>query len=492
MKLIALYLPQFHEIEENNRAWGKGFTEWDNVKKAKPLFERHDQPRKPLHENYYNLLDIDTMRWQVDLAKKYGISGFCFYHYWFRDGKRVLEKPAELLLFQQDIEMPFCFSWANEPWTKTWHGAGGEKEVLLEQRYGEEDQWKEHIEYLFSFFKDSRYIRIDGKPVFLIYQINKIGCFDRMIDFWNDYLVRHGEETLYLIDMLTGDGKVTKNKRISASMDFEPGKSWRRSIMERENEDQINKADYNEVYYRMIHSPHLKNQYRCAFVDYDDTPRRGKKGMVLTGGTPETFGKYLQETIRMSQLEQKEYIFINAWNEWGEGNYLEPDEKNGYAYLEAVSNALQSKYNIKEALFSNDYDIVAKEDEQEIKKVDKFRSYYELYNQWIKKITAGYKLENYFLEHNYKTIAIYGMGEIANRLIETLKNTAVDISYGIDRNTIQAFAEITILGLDEKDKFNGIDAVIVTPIFAFDKIKAVLQNKVECPIVSIEDVIYGL
>ena len=129
MKLIAYYLPQFHEIEENNRAWGKGFTEWDNVKKAKPLFEGHYQPREPLSDNYYNLLDISTLKWQAGLAKKYGVNGFCFYHYWFKDGKRVLEKPAELFLQNADIDLSFCFSWANEPWTKTWHGASGEKEV---------------------------------------------------------------------------------------------------------------------------------------------------------------------------------------------------------------------------------------------------------------------------------------------------------------------------------------------------------------------------
>ncbi len=123
MKIIALYLPQFHEIEENNHAWGKGFTEWDNVRKAEPLFDGHCQPREPLNDNYYNLLDISTLKWQAGLAKKYGVYGFCFYHYWFRDGKHVLEKPSELLLGHTEIDLPYCFSWANEPWTKTFRAA---------------------------------------------------------------------------------------------------------------------------------------------------------------------------------------------------------------------------------------------------------------------------------------------------------------------------------------------------------------------------------
>lgn len=492
MKLIALYLPQFHEVEENNRAWGKGFTEWDNVKKARPLFEGHNQPRKPLNNNYYNLLDDNTMRWQTMLAKKYGIYGFCFYHYWFRDGKKVLEKPAELLLSHKDIEMPFCFSWANEPWTKTWHGASGEKEVLLEQRYGDETQWKEHIEYLLPFFQDSRYIKVDGRPVFLIYQINKIGCFDKMIDYWNDYLIKHGENSLYLIDMLTGDGKVSKNKRLSASVDFEPGKSRRRAIIVQGDTQQLSVEDYNEIYYKMINTPHLNNQFRCAFVDYDDSPRRGENGIVYKGGSPELFGEYLQEIIRLSRLEQKEFVFVNAWNEWGEGNYLEPDEKNGYAYLESLLKACQGKYDVKHTLFTKNYEKHSVEEQQEIKAIDKYRSYYDLYNEWIKKINAGYSLESYFAENHYNKIAIYGMGEIANRLIEALSNSNIKVMYGIDRDTIKAFAEIDIMGLDEQEKFEDIDAVIVTPLFAFDKIRESLQHKVNCPIVSIEDVIYGL
>ena len=329
-KIIAYYLPQFHEIEENNRAWGKGFTEWDNVKKAVPLFEGHNQPREPLNDNYYNLLDIDTIQWQVNLAKKYGIYGFCFYHYWFRDGKHVLEKPAELLLGHKEVDIQFCFSWANEPWTKTWHGAAGEKEVLIEQRYGKEEQWKEHFEYLLPFFKDRRYVKIDNKPVMLIYQINKIGCFNKMIDCWNLLAEKSGFSGVYIVDMLTSDGKIARNKRVSASVDFEPGKSKRKKMIE---DECLNIQDYDEACQRTLSQEHSENEWRCMFVNYDDTPRRHEKGIVYQGSTPQKFGKYLQATLVKSKNEKSRYVFINAWNEWGEGNYLEPDKKYGYEYL---------------------------------------------------------------------------------------------------------------------------------------------------------------
>lgn len=483
MNIIAYYLPQFHEIEENNRAWGKGFTEWDNVKKAAALFEHHNQPRKPLNDNYYNLLDTNMIKWQVELAKKYGISGFCMYHYWFRDGKHVLEKPAELILANKDIEIPFCFSWANEPWTKTWHGAAGEKEVLIEQRYGDIEQWKEHFDYLLPFFQDDRYIHIDGKPVFLIYQINKIGCFNRMIDYWNQLAIENGMAGLYIIDMLTSDGKVNKNRRVAASVDFEPGKSTRFS---KNSENVLKKKSYDEICMRMLATEHKKNEYRCMFVDYDDTPRRGIKGTVIEGSTPEKFGQYLQKTIQSSENEGNEYVFINAWNEWGEGNYLEPDQNNTYRYLEAVKQAINKKYD--EIVIPD----VVKDEVVNDKKEDKFRKYYDLCNQWIKLIYDGYFIEDYFKRNGYKRIAIYGMGELGNRLIQSLAGTDIEVVYGIDQNVWVAFADVDIKGINEEERFEGIDCIVVTPIHAFDKIEMKLKCKCTCRIISLEEIIDGL
>ena len=191
-KLIAHYLPQFHRIPENDAWWGEGFTEWTSVKAARPLFEGHRQPRKPLNDYYYDLSDVETLRWQSHLAKQYGIYGFSFYHYWFKDGKRVLEKPAEMLLQDKSINLNFCFNWANQTWARTWskfvvdsqnvwagtlerkrHTNEKNQGILLEQKYGEKEAWQEHIRYLIPFFQDERYIKIDSRPVFIIFQPQK-------------------------------------------------------------------------------------------------------------------------------------------------------------------------------------------------------------------------------------------------------------------------------------------------------------------------------
>ena len=484
-KIIAYYLPQFHEIEENNRAWGKGFTEWDNVKKAVPLFEGHNQPREPLNDNYYNLLDIDTIQWQVNLAKKYGIYGFCFYHYWFRNGKHVLEKPAELLLGHKEVDIQFCFSWANEPWTKTWHGAAGEKEVLIEQRYGKEEQWKEHFEYLLKFFNDKRYIKIENKPVLLIYQINKIGCFNKMVDYWEKLIQREGYDGIYIVDMLTSDGKIARNKRVSASVDFEPGKSKRKKLLE---EESLNLQDYDESCRRMLLEEHKKNEWRCMFVDYDDTARRHDRGIVYKGSMPQKFGEYLQATINKSIQEENEFIFINAWNEWGEGNYLEPDKKYGYAYLESVKNAVNMQYS---DIYLNEK-ITDTVIQNESPREKKFRRYYELCNQWLKLKNDGYKLKTFFEDKNYKKIAIYGMGELANRLLEELDDSDIDVKYGIDKNVCSAFAEIDIIGLDERERFDDVDCIVVTPVHVYEKIKKELEIKSNAEICSVDDVLSSM
>lgn len=482
MKLVAFYLPQFHEIEENNRAWGKGFTEWNNVKKAKPLYLGHNQPRVPLNNNYYNLLKKNTLKWQIDLARKYGVYGFCFYHYWFGNDKKVLEKPAEILLKNQDLDIPFCFAWANEPWTKTWHGASGEKEVLIEQHYGTEIDWKKHFEYFYDFFKDDRYIYIDGKPILLIYQINKIGCFNRMIEYWNKLAQERGIPGLFIIDMLTDDGKTSRNKRVSATVDFEPGKTRRERIRNQKWEGFLGIPDYEEECLAMLERKHGKNEYRCQFVDYDDTPRRAGNGIAYKGSTPDIFGKYLQKAIELSQKEGNEIVFINAWNEWGEGNYLEPDTCNKYGYLQAVERAINGKYES----VTVDQNIVSN------KSVSKHKKYYELCNRWIKNNNENYSISEYFKCNGYCNIAVYGMGELGNRLIEALSSTEVCIKYGIDKDIWVAFADISIKALDEEEKFEDIDCIVVTPIHAYEEIKKELGNKCECDIISLEDVIYGI
>lgn len=214
MKTLAMYLPQFHKIPENDEWWGEGFTEWTAVKAARPLFEGHVQPKMPLNGNYYDLLEKKTMMWQADLMKQYGIDGQCIYHYYFKDGRKILEKPVENLLKWKDINMPFCLCWANERWARTWSISGGNswadkfekrkgtnqtKDVLLEQSYGREEEWKAHFEYLLPFFEDERYIKINGSPVFVIFIKDLIPCLKQMVDYWKKLSHLHGFSGIYFI-----------------------------------------------------------------------------------------------------------------------------------------------------------------------------------------------------------------------------------------------------------------------------------------------------
>ena len=220
MKIITFYLPQFHEIPENNEWWGNGFTEWVNVKKAKPLFEGHSQPRVPLNNNYYNLLDPSVQEWQASLAKKYGIYGFCYYHYWF-NGKLLLEKPMENMLKNKKIDIPFCICWANEPWTRAWVG---ETKVLIPQEYGNKKEWKEHFDYLLPFMKDCRYIYENEKPLVVIYRPEVIDHLNDMLDYWNELAIENGFKGLtYAYQSINLDLQTNKDdSRFDINIEFQP------------------------------------------------------------------------------------------------------------------------------------------------------------------------------------------------------------------------------------------------------------------------------
>lgn len=361
IKLIAFYLPQFHEIPENNEAWGQGFTEWVNVKNARPLFEGHNQPRIPLCNNYYNLLDTKVMVEQMQMAKKYGIYGFCFYHYWF-NGKKVLEKPLEIMLENKDAKLPYCFAWANEAWTKTWHGAKGEKEVLIRQTYGMRANWEEHYKYLSRFFRDDRYIKKDNMPIFLIYKINNMRHRSEMFECFNEMAKKDGFNGIFLIQMLSNEDPKSMLRWISGYVDFEPAhirnqmrQMSKKNVSETKIESSICQIeplgicntilDYNQINKMLLNTKHEKNHFRGIFVDYDDSPRRGSRAMIFRNSTPELFGYYLREQIIKSTKEENDMIFINAWNEWGEGNYLEPDQKYGFKYLNELKKALVADGN---------------------------------------------------------------------------------------------------------------------------------------------------
>lgn len=350
MRLIAFYLPQFHEIPENNDAWGNGFTEWVNVKKGKRYLDFQRQPRVPLERNYYNLHDISVLKWQAALAERYGIFGFCFYHYWFQ-GKMVLQTPVKNLLEHRQIGMNYCFAWANESWTKTWHGAGGNKEILIPQTYGGKEEWKEHYEYFQPYFQDARYIKEGNRPVLLIYRLRNIPEFNQMIRYWNGLAQADGFGGIFLISMDVAHENVHMSCWVDGHVDFEPNRTKYELLNHPGSRQCCPMAlDYEQFTEHMLSIPHGKNHYRTVFVDYDDTPRRGERGICMKNAAPEAFGRSLSMSMELSRREGNELLFLNAWNEWGEGNYLEPDEKWRYSYLEKVRQCMEPVEQLEKGL----------------------------------------------------------------------------------------------------------------------------------------------
>lgn len=347
-KIIAFYLPQFHPIPENDEWWGKGFTEWTNLRNAKSLFDGHNQPRIPFNNNYYDLLNPSTFEWQVKLAKNYSINGFCFYHYWF-NGKLLLEKPIEMYKDHKEWDLSYCFSWANEPWTRSWDGLN--KSILMPQTYGGLDDIKNHFNYLLPFFKDDRYIKIENKPVFLLYRANTITYLDEMIQEWNNLALSHGFNGIFIVETLTGYQIKKKTKFSNASVYFEPTFSnakrgfIRRSFQKIKSKLQkfpiMGLNDYLTIWKAILHYEKLGSlKWGGAFTDWDNTPRKGLKGYVFFGASAVLFEKYFKKLYKMSTDSSAPFIFINAWNEWCEGAYLEPDSKNGYKFLEVIRRSV--------------------------------------------------------------------------------------------------------------------------------------------------------
>lgn len=355
MKIIAFYLPQYHRVKENDEWWGEGFTEWTNVKKARPVFKGQVQPKIPLNENYYDLLDKKTVEWQTELMHKYGISGFCYYHYWF-NGRKLLEKPAENLLEWKEINQPFCFSWANNTWARTWSAVRctnwvvsdkkSGPDVLIEQTYGEEKDWAEHYNYLREFFFDSRYIKKDNKPVFLIYRLGDIDCAEAMLKKWQELAKEDGFNGIYIVSM----NQHPNVPYVDAVAMYGNYGKYARNTFKGYYNRLVNRLklpfknflpvyNYKTVWRGMVKEKPIEGftTYPGAVVMYDETPRRGEQATYLKKASPKVFKKYLGLQIEKAEkVCHSDMIFLDAWNEWGEGNYLEPDVENGYAYLEAV------------------------------------------------------------------------------------------------------------------------------------------------------------
>ncbi len=369
-KIVAMYFPQFHEILENNRWWGDGFTDWFNVKKAKPQFNGHYQPRVPLNKNYYDQSDCETLRCQISLAQKYGVHGFCHYHYWF-DGKQLLHEPTDLMLSNKDINFPFCLSWANETWSRKWDGKN--HSILIRQTHiPEKERWKRHFEYLFKAWSDERAIKIDGRPIFVIYRPHYIHHIGDMLDFWQQEARRRGLKGIYfmaqkqyefpnsnilrhfdavfqfqpfesIFSKKTKQGSVGAYRKILKKGLPETFKKWLISLRE-SLFPKLTFYDYDEVWADVIkvrNEPSLTT-FPGAFVDWDNTARYNNRAHLFKGSCSKKFEYWLGrliDTMKERNLPE-DYIFLNAWNEWAESAYLEPDEKNAYGYLNAVKKAM--------------------------------------------------------------------------------------------------------------------------------------------------------
>ncbi len=370
IKIIANYLPQFHRIPENDRWWGEGFTDWVGVKNARSLYKWQTQPRVPLNDYYYDLSDINAIKWQVNLAKKYGIYGFGIYHYWFNSEQILLQKPAELLRDNENINMNYLFIWDNVSWKRTWEkiknandyapafdvsNEGDNKGILAELNYGNREDWKKHFDYLLPFFKDGRYIKVNNKPVFVIFNPrNNISILKEMFKYW-DLLARdEGFDGMFTISRANIAREIVNEYEVL----YEPGYSsleGDKNIvskalvkMKRNINRKIGKPDlylYEDCWKRVIKTASKLGKqkiYYSGFVGFDDTARRGRKARIIKGDSPEIFGKYFTKLLRISKSHGKDYVFLTAWNEWGEGAYLEPDARFGMAYLEAVKRAVKS------------------------------------------------------------------------------------------------------------------------------------------------------
>lgn len=355
-RVIAINLPQFHPFPENDEWWGKGFTEWTNVTKAKPRFRGHYQPHLPSDTGFYDLRLPEARQMQADMAREAGIYGFCYYHYWF-NGKRLMNRPIDEILASGKPDFPFMFCWANENWARNW--AGGFKDVLIAQNYSREDDIN-HIRWLCStVFSDKRYIRIDNQPVFAVYRSMLFPSMNETIKVWRNIAKEEFGMKLYLIrvECEFDKGKDMHGWDFDASMDFQPllmggfDKPYKNFLNKISSRLFPTKNVFNKIYnykdyvsYRLSQPAKDYKCYPCVSPGWDNSPRRVNKAfLAFIGSTPALFKEWLCDTLKRFEPFSKEenLVFINAWNEWAEGNHLEPDQKWGHAYLDATKEAIE-------------------------------------------------------------------------------------------------------------------------------------------------------
>lgn len=355
IRAIAFYLPQFHPTPENDLWWGKGFTEWTNVTQAQPRFLGHYQPHLPADMGFADLRVPEVREAQAALAREYGVHGFCYYHYWF-NGRRLLNRPFDEVLSSGEPDFPFCLCWANENWTRRWDGQ--ESEILLAQDYSEDDH-RQHARSLAPAFADPRYIRVDGRPMFLIYKANRIPEIRRATDLWREEIMRCGLPEPYLLrvesslDEYGDPGSIGFDAAVEfqpawASLGFPLRHGWKARLAVRAGllsrgwvENIVH--DYPRVVSQMLSRPAPEyKRFPCVAPGWDNSARRKRDAVVLINSSPKEYELWLTEVVRRIEGEgpTEKLLFINAWNEWAEGCHLEPCQKWGRGYLEATRRAL--------------------------------------------------------------------------------------------------------------------------------------------------------
>jgi lipopolysaccharide biosynthesis protein len=356
---IAFYLPQYHRIPENDAWWGEGFTEWTNVRKARPLFRGHRQPRTPGELGYYNLLCSEARGAQARLAAEHGIGGFCYWHYWF-GGKRLLERPFSEVVTSGEPDFPFCLGWANESWTGVWHGAPNR--ILMEQVYPGRDDEERHFHAVAEAFFDKRYLTVDGKPIFYVYKPQQLPKPQRFVEHWQNLAVKAGLKGIYFIGedvfmddapwnpCVSGFDAVAPNApgvafiRLAKKLTLKRAASlaWRK----------VARRPYIFEYRDFVEANFVEaprgsgyDFFPTVLPNWDNSPRSGVNGKVIVNSTPELFRVQLQRAI--AQVAERSYdkriIFVKSWNEWAEGNFLEPDLEHGKAYLEVCREELLAR-----------------------------------------------------------------------------------------------------------------------------------------------------
>lgn len=358
-RVIAFYLPQYHPTPDNDKWWGKGFTEWTNVGKAKPLFKGHYQPKVPADLGYYDLRLPEVREAQAELAKEAGIYGFCYYHYWFGNGKEELELPFNEVLRLGKPDFPFMLCWANESWHKKfWNkdGLGTSKEILIEQIYPGEQDHIDHFYRLLPAFKDPRYIQINDKPAFMIYRPMIFPEIKEFMNIWNNLAKKEGLNGMYFIGQIQTFKEVKNYKKfIDLGLDGintaliwyarnkyleNPFLNWKEKIYRRILKKPFT-FPYKDVYKYFISDINkLPNFFPTIIPNWDHSPRSGSNGYILTNSTPEYFAKHIENILSILEGINNPIIFLKSWNEWGEGNYMEPDLKYGKGYIKTLSDII--------------------------------------------------------------------------------------------------------------------------------------------------------